>query len=523
MMNLDWHFNGTKSFFNFSWSRSDAKLFAFVFFLCCFAKGAAAFRGLSVDDYSFSFGVEDGQLELFLSQGRIFGWLIAYTIDSIGVNLNDTYFTMVLCVLALQSALVVSALRFVGYPSLIGAGIIGGLMALHPYAAESLTFKVILPVYAMALLFTIVAIELVNSHPKGLRVKIVAVLTIAAALMTYQAALNYLTVVAFGSLLMSTVLDIQTAGLKPDRSALRARGYSLLLYSFFGTVIFIAVLWLIKIFGVVGNLTPRASFIELSDFPKRFEDVLNGIYTIFFRSEPIFPAGLKFPFFALIAGSVIIIAATLLTRGRDHFNTAFGLFILSIVPILAIGIIIPFNDWWPVPRVLAHDALLFGVLFASAGRVVSESKVTLNQSIARLFAFVGIVILIGFVLVNNQIFADQQKIAQWDRFKANRIVARLEETPGFKKVTKLYVDGGRWGYPVHLQTLQGDMNISAFFPSWSKQPLVLETTGYSLALPSSAEIRAASEMCASRRIWPDKDSVFINGDIAVVCLERSIP
>ncbi|MFZ3159905.1 MAG: hypothetical protein WA134_06940, partial [Rhodoferax sp.] len=66
-----------KSFFNFAWSRSDAKLFAFIFFLGCFAKGAAAFRGVSVDDYPFSFGVGDKHLEIFLSQGRIFGWLVA--------------------------------------------------------------------------------------------------------------------------------------------------------------------------------------------------------------------------------------------------------------------------------------------------------------------------------------------------------------------------------------------------------------------------------------------------------------
>lgn len=509
-----------KPFSNFVWSRSDVKLYAFIFFLCVLAKGTAAFRGMSVDDYPFSFGVGNKQLELFLSQGRIFGWLVAYAVDWVGVNLNDTYFAMALFVLALQAALIVSVLRFVGYTSVIGSGVIGGLMALHPYAAEMLTFKVILPVYALALVFTIIAIELVNSRANGFYCKTLAVLTIAAALMTYQAALNYLLVVAFGSLLMSVVLNNQTAEFESSRIALRAKGWSLLLFSFLGAAIFLVVLSLIKSFGLVGNLTSRAKFIEMSQLSERFEQVVKTAYVIFLKAEPIYPLGLKIAFFILFVGSVLTIVVTLFNRGRSYFNIVFGLFLLLATPLLAIGIIIPFDDWWPVPRVLAHSALLFGVLFAAAGCAVRNSQIGLYRLLSQIFIFFGSVIVIGFVLINNQIFADQQKIAQWDRFKANRIVTRLEEMPEFDKVKRLYIDGGRWGYPINLRTLQGDMNISAFSPPWSKLPLLLESTGYKFDPPSSTEIRKGAELCASKRVWPDKESVFIDREIAVVCLER---
>ncbi|MDF3842311.1 glucosyltransferase domain-containing protein [Pseudomonas citronellolis] len=506
-----------KKYLYFVWSRDDMRLFALIFFFSIIAKGAAAFRGVSIDDYPFSLGVSDKQLELFLTQGRFLGWLTAYVIDAIGVNLNDTYFASALLVIALQAALVVSVMRFVGYSSLISAGIIGGLISLYPYSAELLTFKVILPIYALALVFTIIAIESAREGSKGFGVKVVAMLSIAAALMTYQASLNYLLVAAYGCLLMSVIFKRKDTESELEYHAMRSRGWWLLLFSFLGAALFLATLSLVKHLGLVGDVTARAKFIGINQLSKRVEEVSSALYIIFLKSEPIFPIGLKAVFMIITLTAILLVLANLLRGFRNYWNLVFGLFLLSLIPLLSIGIIIPFNDWWPVPRVLAHVSLLFGLLFLAAEKTISQGACNL---IGRFFMVGGSLILLGFVFINNQVFADQQKIAQWDRFKVNRIVGRLEGMPDFKDIERLYVNGGGWGYPIGLRTLQGDMNISAFSAEWSKVPLVLESTGYNFGRPSATDIKIGTELCAERSPWPDKDSVFVRGELAVVCLER---
>lgn len=499
------------------WSRNDIKLFLIITALGFIAKGAAAFRGMSVDDYPFSLGASEWSPGHFLSQGRFFGALVSYLIDAIGVNLNDTYFSMALLVIALQAALAVSVMRLLGYKSLMSGVIIGGLIALHPYNAEFLTFKHILPVYALALVFTIGAIELLQIRTRGIYANISIVTAILAALMTYQAALNYILVAAYGCLLMSFVSTSQGSQSSLDSRNLRASGWLLIFLSFLATLLFFGSLLLVKNLGLVENLTGRASLIGSSEVSVRVNQILTTLDFVFLKPEPVFPISLKLIYFSLSLVSVALIVLGILRYRRGLFTTCFGLVLLVIIPFLSLGIIIPLNEWWPVPRVIAHGSLLFGLIILVAERSVAQASFNAGKLI---FIFAGYSLILGFIFVNNQIFADQQTIAQWDRFKANRIVSQLENNPDFHNIKRLYVNGGVWGYPVTLRTLQGDMNISAFFPPWSKRPLILESSGYKFGRPSSDDIKTGVELCLDREVWPGQNSVFVHGELAIVCLDK---
>lgn len=499
------------------WSRDDLKVFLVISALSFIAKGAAAFRGFSIDDYSFSLGPSEWSAGHFLGQGRFFGALVSYLFVSIGVNLSDAYFAMAFVVIALQAALAVSIMRLVGYSSPLIAIIAGGLIVLHPYNAELLTFKHILPVYALAIVFVIIAIELMKTRSKGVYVNILIITAIAAALMTYQTILNYILVAAYGCLLMSSVSTNKCAQSEFDPVYSRSNGWILILLSSFGALLFLASLSAAKKFGLVGKLSGRESFIGFSDVSGRFDQIITTLNLMFLKSEPVFPISLKVIYFSLVLGSAVLILLAIFRIKKGLLNFGLCLFLLGILPFLSIGIVMPLNEWWPVPRIIAHSSLLFGLIFLIAERSATQYVVNNFKSI---FIIAGSLLLIGFVFINNQIFADQQTMVQWDRFKANRIVSRLEENPEFNSAKRLYVSEGKWGYPVALRTLQGDMNLSAFFPAWSRRPLILESTGYNLGRPSDVDIETGKRLCSDRGVWPSKDSVFIHGELAVVCLEK---
>lgn len=500
------------------WTKNDITIFLIVTLLGFIAKGAAAFRGISVDDYSFALGPSEWSPGHFLSQGRFFGALVSYLIDSIGVNLNDTYFSMAVLVIALQAALAVSVVRLFEYESIRSGVVIGGLISLHPYNAEFLTFKHILPLYALALVLTIAAIEFIQISTKRLFSNIVVFIAIFAALMTYQAALNYILVTAYACLLMSVVSNVHGTQSSKDSRYFVTTGWLLVFLSFLASTLFFCSLILVKHFGLVENLTGRASLISFSEVPFRVHQILATLDFVFMKPEPVFPFLLKLIYFSLSFISIVLIAIKIMSNKKCFEISFFGFLLLIVIPFMSLGIIVPLNQWWPVPRVIAHCSLLFGLIILIAEKSFANATFKAGKEVLIL---AGFSLIIGFVLVNNQIFADQQTMAQWDRSKANRIVSRLEDNPNFNDVKRIYVNGGFWGYPVALRTLQGDMNISAFFPEWSKRPLILESTGYKFGTPTSDDIKTGTKLCLDRGIWPSQNSVFVHEELAIVCLERS--
>jgi len=131
-----------------------------------------------------------------------------------------------------------------------------------------------------------------------------------------------------------------------------------------------------------------------------------------------------------------------------------------------------------------------------------------------------IIVLVGFIFLSNQILADQQRINQWDRMMANRIISRLEMHPNFSNVKYVHINGGSWGFPAKLRTIQGDVNVSAFFPSWSKVPLLSEVSGYRFEEAIGPKAVVGKTYCEARQPWPHAESITVDDDMAIICLKK---
>ncbi|BEP44985.1 hypothetical protein GmRootV15_55740 [Variovorax sp. V15] len=103
---------------------------------------------------------------------------------------------------------------------------------------------------------------------------------------------------------------------------------------------------------------------------------------------------------------------------------------------------------------------------------------------------------------------------------ANRIVSRLEMIPNFGEVKYVSISGGSWAFPEKLRTIQGDLNVSSFFPEHSKVSLLSEISGYKFEHADARGAAKGAEYCRDRRPWPHAESLAVFGDLAIVCLKK---
>jgi hypothetical protein len=134
-------------------------------------------------------------------------------------------------------------------------------------------------------------------------------------------------------------------------------------------------------------------------------------------------------------------------------------------------------------------------------------------------ASLAVLIVLAFIGSNNRIFDEQHRLNARDAYKANRIAARLETTPGFPGVRLVAVDGVAWTHPLRVGTLDHDLNVSAFGAEQAKVDILAEVSGYDLvATEDEAQIKAAAAYCRSVDPWPGPRSVAIEDRLAIVCL-----
>ena len=250
------------------------------------------------------------------------------------------------------------------------------------------------------------------------------------------------------------------------------------------------------------------------------EQISSSFVKIYWTAEPVFAGWLK----VLVALAILISIATifwrLLTR-RGFANSVGGVLFTGFAVLLLIpgsfGVIVPFGDWWPVPRVVGHVSLIIGLFFLVADSCIKGAGFGFLKSANFALRFV---MLLAFIFLSNQILSDQQRINQWDRMMANRIISRLEAHPGFGEIKFVHVNGGPWGFPAKLKTLEGDLNLSAFYTDWSKVNLLTEVSGYAFQPATGSKVVAGEKYCKNRAPWPDVGSITIEGDLAIICLRK---
>jgi hypothetical protein len=495
------------------------RLLIIIFVVAVFAKGSVIFRGYAVDDYVFMSGISPGELGHFFSQGRYIQAATAWVVDSFGANLNDMYFSLGIVTLFLQAALVVSILRFVGMEDSPSACLVGAIIITHPYLAETLTFREGLPGYCVALIFSIVALEMATKSPATWCSRAFALLATFAMLLTYQAFLNYFAVAIIFAFILGQVLHNKNGQSLATKNVYRERAITLTIISTISAIAFVSIIWLTKVLGLT-TLTGRANFIAFDKIPERIEQISSSLVRIYWSSEPVFSGWLKILVALMLVVSVIIIFRHLFTeKGKENpIRNVFFTFLafLLLIPV-SLGVIVPFGDWSPVPRVIAHVAIIIGLIFLVADACMQDSGNRFLKSTIFLFR---ILVLVGFVFLSNQILADQQRINQWDRMMANRIISRLEMNPHFNNVKFVHINGGQWGFPTKLRTIQGDMNISAFYPEWSKVPLLSEVSGYRFEKATGSKAAVGEAYCEGRQPWPHAESITVDNDVAIICLKK---
>ena len=497
-------------------NQSNIRLFIIIFIAAILAKGPVIFHGSAIDDYAFISSID---LQVYFSQGRYIAAAIVWFVNSIGAYISDMYFSLGLVTLLLQAVFIMSILRFVGMGNSAAAGIIGAIMIAHPYLTEIYTFRMALPAYSAALFFSILALELITLRPKSWGARAFSLLFTLAMLLTYQVFLNYFAVAVIFAFICGQIIHHNSGQSSAANIILRERALTLAIISTVSAIAFILVTSLTKALGLTHGTT-RSSFIALDEIPERIEQMASSLAQIYWSAEPVFSGWLKSLVALMLIISVVIIFLHLLNK-RSAINSIRNIFLivfafLLLVPV-SLGVIMPFGDWWPVPRVIAHVSIIIGLIYLLADSCIMDSG---NRLLTSAIFVSRIVILIGFIFLSNQILADQQKVNQWDRMMANRIISRLEMQPNFNQVQFVYINGGKWAFPAKLVTVQGDMNISAFLPEYSKVPLLSAVSGYKFERAIGEKAVVGKTYCKAREPWPHTESVAIDNDLAIICLDK---
>jgi hypothetical protein len=411
-------------------------------------------------------------------------------------------------------------MRFVGMADSPAAWLVGAIIVAHPYLTEIFTFRIALPYYSVALIFSIIALEMVTRGASTWGTRALALLATLAMLFTYQIFLNYFAVAIIFAFIYGQVIHNKNGQTLLTNNVYRERAITLVIISIISAIAFIITVRMAKIMGLA-NTAGRTNFVTFDEIPQRIEQISSALVKIYWSAEPVFSGWLKILVTLMLIVSIVMIFWHLFTE-KNKENSISNLFFtffsfLLLIPV-SLGVIIAFNDWWPVPRVISHVAIIIGLIFLLADSCIQSSSNHFLKSTIFLFRMI---VLIGFVLLSNQILADQQRINQWDKMMANRIISRLEMHPNFGNIKFVHVSGGSWGYPAKLRTPQGDMNISVLSVPYAKAALLSEVSGYDFKWAIQAKDVAIGEAyCEARKPWPHPESVTIDGDLAIICLKK---
>ncbi len=495
--------------------KNEIYLFFAVLLVLLASKGGVLLPGLSIDDYSYALGGYDSY-GLMFSQGRYLQAAVVWLVERASVNINDVYVFFGWIALGLQAIFILSCLRLVRWRSLLVAGLAGALIAAHPYVAEIFTFRMALSGYSLALFLSIVVLESIRVGAQDERPRkamVLATLAMFGVLLTYQVFVNYFLVLAVFCFMNGVVRNIS------EGRGVFVGGYyfrvavALMIVVSVSVFFFLLFTKSVELFGIVKN-SPRSSLIALSEISSRLGQAGEALSTIYWRDEPVLSAFFKRISLVVLALSFVSVLVGVVRHG----SLLAGIVLLGATAFLvpfSLGVILPFKEWWPVPRVLAHTSLVVSLMLLLAEKM----KITARVVGIRFFCYgLAVLAIFGYALKSSQIFADQLKINQWDRLRVNRIVARLEQNLYFKDVQFLYIHGGGWGYPESLRSMQGDMNLSAFFPAWSKIKIFSVVSGY-VFKPAEPHMQEVGRVyCEKAEKWPHESAVSIQGNLAVICM-----
>jgi hypothetical protein len=379
--------------------------------------------------------------------------------------------------------------------------IVGALLFLaHPYNAEILTFRDAAPFYAIGSLLGVAGYYLAVVRRRYL----LGMGCIVLGLTIYQTFLNFLAI----SWLLSLILSLSAPKrleltCHPNMPRLALRGLLVIIASL------LTYFLVIKFFNVIGNThqNGRATFISLGELPQRLRDA-GTILLALLHGDLIVNAILAsvLTMTMVLAGMLAVVLDG--TRPLRFLVAPVGWLLCFVA---SIGVILIGRDFWPMPRVLVAVALLpaFGFVLATS---------YFRGALRRGMWVAATLLLVAYTAISSLVAADQIRNNRRDMVMAAAVAGRMSLTPH----QHVAMVGGP-DSSGNLLTVHGDrdMNLSAYWPYWSRTAALSEFYGYPLALPSEQEYARAEAYCRTADLWPSfASTTLLSGGLAVICLSR---
>jgi hypothetical protein len=487
--------------------------------LALVARFSALSLGYSIDDYGLFNATDTSAADaLNVAQGRFGAVALSWLFTFLGIQPpREFVLGAVLSIVAL-SWLAVAAVKKAGLLREKYTGAIAALIVvLHPYQVEYFTFRY--SVLYLSANFALAALAFTIIGPSIKRC------LLGTLVLLYGASFSPLIVILFvGATLFAAMCRFAGSSETSITERARIAVRDSLLVPNIASAAIATALFLILFLGYVhfhhaARQDSRTDLLTLSQIPQRIAQVRGSLGQVLLGNEPIFSRGPKLVILGMLLLSGLIALGSLLFRGR---LSAIIPIILSttVLPlgllVVAYGAVLPSRVWWPVPRTLIGTVWFWAFLAVCSVRWL-HSYAGRRAAIATSALF-GLVVL-AMISINDQVLTDQLRVNARDQHRMNRIIARLEGSPEFAQVSKLVIIGGSWAYQNAIPTAQGDMNISAIYPQWSKVALASEVSGYRFQpIYGPSDTTASQKACEHSEKWPAMDSTHIVGSIAIVCM-----
>lgn len=371
---------------------------------------------------------------------------------------------------------------------------------LHPYFCEIFTFKVTMMALALSFSYPAMSIGyLLLSEKKVIR-KIIGMTLIIWSLANYQVGLNVILIfIPFQFILVwEKEIDIY--------STLKKVGTHVTLFIASVLAYFLSNMLLLKVIGI--KSVSRATPIQISQLQERFNQIIDLYSQIFFKNEAISSSFAKWILILLLFILLGVVVKHFINKKRKLVLFIPFVFMIIVGALAILGPSSILSIWWPVPRILSGIGFFWALTILLLVFYSNQSKILYIP----LFF-----ILLSFTYNNNRVLSDQKRINFIDYNKANRIVSQIETLSNFKN-KKLLIFQGNYAYSKGIGTNHMDMNISSFYPAWSRVQLLEFVSGYDFQTASYEEEKEIVEKFPERKSYPQQGSIFEYKDIIVIQL-----
>jgi hypothetical protein len=484
----------------------------------------ACFQGLditilSIDDYILHFEEKDAETKNFMfAQGRaatLIGRALAYLFGSMLVQ-----YTAVVTFLFFKAQLIFAAIivfRVFKVPFItIPLALAGTLFIIHPYGIELLTFRTFSGFVSLSccIIIAFAGWAVMSYGTVGF---ILGVLANTYLLATYQPLINMLLVFTILGFLYSTITRKDRENVIRNEFVIRGAG------------IFIALALSYLLYQYFKSITPstdtRGSLVSSASL---LTSLVTGFSVSLEAITPLTKGFLKNivpPFSTVLtsAGLTLLFVNILIkiTGNRESKGRAVNLVLVAILlpaAVLAmVGVNVLVNNYYGTRIVTGIASMVMSIF-------VLNEVLAFRPWIKHLSRAMLVLLCISYVITDNNIYASMKRISELDKMRANRMLYDIEKIPGFKdKPIVLYPVNSWKQYDKANVIMHGDMNVSAFFPEWSRNNLLRYVSGYDLKQGSISDTQYAKQYYESAQaqgkplpLWPAPEGIVALPDKIII-------